>query len=371
MTTHSILDLPPAPATALPGPVAVFSIALALNIGTAVAAVHAQAPQSLRTVIAAPVSSAGTVTADGVVEAVRQTAMSAPVQGTLVSLLVQAGDRVTAGQVLARVDARAAQQASRAGEAQVQAARAATEVARRTLGRQRDLQSKGFISQAALDQAEAEFKAAEAGLNAQIAQAGVARTQEDFHVIRAPYAGVVSEVPVVVGDLAQPGRPLVVLVDPAVLRVTAQLVQSDARAVRAGGTFVVDIPGYPPVSIPAEKGVLLPSTEPGSQTMRLRLDLPAMKDAPAPGSFARVLISASGSATASAGVLPLRVSVPREALVKHAELVGVYVIRDGQPKLRQVRLGGLVGSGIEILSGLQPGDVVALDPQAASRFRHP
>ncbi|MBL8514259.1 MAG: efflux RND transporter periplasmic adaptor subunit, partial [Betaproteobacteria bacterium] len=235
----------------------------------------------------------------------------------------------------------------------------------------RDLHAKGFISAAALDQAEAEFTAAEAGLNAQIAQAGVAHTQADFHILRAPYAGVVSEVPIVVGDLAQPGRPLITLVDPGVLRVTAQLVQSDARAVRSGGTLTVDIPGYVPLHIPAEKGILLPATEPGSQTMRLRLDLPAMKDPPAPGTFARVSIAAPAPVANSLGALPLRVSVPHEAVVKRAELTGVYVMREGQPLLRQVRLGGPAGSGVEVLSGLQPGDLVALDPQAAARRRQP
>ncbi|MBL8521654.1 MAG: efflux RND transporter periplasmic adaptor subunit [Betaproteobacteria bacterium] len=348
---------------------AALAAAASLWATAALAAAPAPAP-ALRTAIAAPLSAAGQAVADGLVEAVRQTAVSAPVAGTLALLAVQAGDRVQAGQVLARIDARAAQLAGQAGDAQVQAARASLEVARRTLARQRDLHGKGFISAAALDQAEAEFRAAEAGVNAQVAQAGVAHTQADFHVVRAPYAGVVADVPVVVGELAQPGRTLVTLYDPTALRVTATLAQSDARAARASASFRVEIAGREALTVPAARSTLLPAADPATQTVRLRLDLPASTEAAAPGTFARVGVAAGRDAPVDA-LAPIRIGVPQQAVVRRSEMTGVYVVRDGRAALRQVRLGPVQGADVEILSGISAGEAVALDPQAAARHRAP
>src|SRR5512132_4431264 len=157
---------------------------------------------------------------DGVVEAVRQTVVAAQVSGAVVALEVRVRDVVKAGQVLAKIDAHAAEQSVAASDAQVQSARALLEVATRDFERQKQLFDKKFTSRAALDQAEAQFKATQAQVSAQIAQAGVARSQSGFFVVKAPYGGVVAEVPVALGDMAMPGRPLLTLYDPAALRVT-------------------------------------------------------------------------------------------------------------------------------------------------------
>ena len=151
---------------------------------------------------------------DGVVEAQRQTVIASQVAGAIVQIKVKPGDRVSQGQVLLRIDARAAQEAALASEAQAQAAHATLQLATRDFERQQQLFKQRYISQAALDQAESQFKATQAQVNAQLAQASGARTQSSLHVVRSPYAGVVSEVPVALGDMAMPGRPLLTVYDP-------------------------------------------------------------------------------------------------------------------------------------------------------------
>ncbi|HEY4956987.1 MAG TPA: efflux RND transporter periplasmic adaptor subunit, partial [Caldimonas sp.] len=75
----------------------------------------------------------------------------------------------------------------------------------------------------------------------------------------------------------------------------------------------------------------------------------------------------SGPAS-SDGTAPL--SVPRTAVVRRAEMTGLYVLDpSGKPVLRQVRLGRVEGEQVEVLSGLMPGERVAADPQAAARLR--
>ena len=159
---------------------------------------------------------------------------------------MKAGDTVKAGQVLLRLDARAAEQTAAAGAAQVQAARATQEAATRDFERQQQLFQQNYISKAALDRAEAQYKASQAEAAAQLASAGAARTQSGFYVVSAPYDGIVSDVAVVLGDMAMPGRALLTVYDPRSLRVSVAVPQtvaarmqrwtSDAgRAARHGG----------------------------------------------------------------------------------------------------------------------------------------
>ena len=325
----------------------------------------------LATAPAQALTAQGRSSFDGVVEAVRHTTMAAQVPGAVVALTVKVGDRVQAGQLLLRIDARSADQGAAASDAQVQAARAALDVATREYTRQQKLRDKQYISQGALEQAEAQFKATRAQVAAQVAQAGAARTQTGLHTVRAPYAGVVSEVPVQLGDMAMPGRALVTLYDPSALRVTAAVPQSLLGAVQSASSEAVrvELPGLPTAQQwPAASRVqVLPTVDAATHTVQVRADLAEGLDGVAPGMFARLWLPVTGqSASAAAG----RVTVPLSAIVRRAEMTGVYVQGEGgKPLLRQVRLGRADGDRVEVLTGVAPGDLVVLDPQAATRAK--
>jgi len=308
---------------------------------------------------------------DGVVEALRQTVVAAQVAGAVVQLDAKVGDRVAAGQLLLRIDARAADQTAAAGDAQVQAARAALDVARKDQARQQQLYQQNYISQAALERAEAAFKATQAQVDAQLAQAGAARTQSGFYVVRAPFAGVVAEVPVALGDMALPGRPLLTLYDPAALRVSAAVAQGVAA--QAAGTAAprIELPGLPAAQawvVPA-RVQWLPTVDAATHTVQLRAELPAGLPGVVPGMFARVWLQ-DPAAGAGEGAAAAPLSVSKSAVVRRAEMTGLYVLDpQGRPVLRQVRLGRSVGDQVEVLSGLTAGERVVSDPQAAARVR--
>jgi len=240
------------------------------------------------------------------------------------------------------------------------------DVATRDFERQRQLFGQGYISQAALDLADAHFKTAQAAASAQLASAEAARSQSELYVVKAPYGGVVASVAVVLGDMAMPGRPLLNLYDPSALRVTAAIPQT--AAARLGGPLApqVEIPGATAELIKPVRVQLLPTVDAASHTLELRLDLPANTDV-APGMFARAWLPGP---SAGAGPAEARLFVPSQALVRRSELAAVYVIgQNGRPLLRQVRPGRSEGSQVEILSGVAAGERVALDPQAAARIR--
>jgi len=348
--------------------VRVLHAVLAMAASTALAkppvAAPADAPPPIASATVVAQDSPGSTAFEGVVEALRQTVVAAQVPGAVVALQVRAGDTVRAGEVLMRIDARAADQTAIAGAAQARAAKAAMDEATRDFERQQQLFAQGFISQAALDRAQAHFKTAQAETSAQGAHAGAARTQSDFYIVRAPYDGVVANVSVVLGDMALPGRPLLTLYDPAALRVTAAVPQTVAARLTAPLMPEAEIPGTAAGLIKPVHVQMLPTVDAASHTLELRLDLPAHTNA-APGMFARAWLSGPGAGTGDA-----RLFVPSQAVVRRAELAAVYVIGEhGKPMLRPVRPGRSDGSQVEILSGVAAGERVALDPQAAARVR--
>lgn len=340
---------------------------LVLLHGPAVLAAQAS-PAALAALASAAVQVAGTADTtgfDGVVEALRQTVIAAQVPGAVIALTVKAGDEVRQGQVLVRIDARAAAQNSAASQAQVLAARSALDVASKDFERQRQLFQKQYISQAALERAEAQFRVTSAQLTAQIAQSSAAQIQSDFFIVKAPYAGVIADVPIALGDMAMPGRPLLTLYDPAALRVTAAVPQSALARFAAEQPAKVELPGQP-----AERQWLtrlqvkvLPTIDAGTHSAQVRVDLPGGIKGVTPGMFARVWLPTEGG---TAG----RLYVPAAAIVRRAEMTGLYVIDStGRPALRQVRLGRTQNDLVEVLAGVAVGERVALDPQAAAKDR--
>lgn len=307
---------------------------------------------------------------DAVVEAVRQTTLSAQVAGAIVALNVRAGDVVKAGQPLVRIDARAASQNAAASAAQVEAARAALNVASTEYERQQLLFQKQYISQSALDRAKAQFQSAQAQVQAQQAQARAAQAESGFFVLSAPYDGVVSDVPVTLGDMAMPGRALLTLHDPSLLRITAAVPQTVLAGLADSKDIRFELPGFaaaPGLLQPTQVQVL-PVVDAATHTGQVRLALPPSVKGLAPGMFARVWLPAGAARSDAAGAE--RLSLPAKAIVRRAEMTGVYVLNaQGRPLLRQVRLGPVQGERVEILSGVSKGETVALDPQAAARVR--
>ena len=103
-----------------------------------------------------------TYSAEALVEAVRQSTVSAQIAGRIIELRFDVGDAVKKGEVIARIDERAASRALEASEAQVREAQAALANARASYERSKQLLAQKFISQAALDQAESAYKSAPA-----------------------------------------------------------------------------------------------------------------------------------------------------------------------------------------------------------------
>lgn len=296
------------------------------------------------------------ISAEGVVEAVRQSTLAAQIAGQIVELKVKVGDSVKAGQILLRIDPRAAEQVVSGSQSQLAEAQAGLTNALRSYERNKQLFAQKFISKAGLDQFEVDYKAAQARVGALQANAGQASTAKTFTTITAPYSGVVAATPIEVGDMATPGRPLVTVFDPANMRVIATLSQSSLRDVKLQLPVQVEVPALKR-SLTAKQVTLVPLADSRTHTAKLRLEL---GDAVGllPGQFARAYF-ATGVAR--------KLVIPDRAVLRRSEVTAAYVqSASGQAQLRQIRVGEVSVDGyVEVFSGLREGERVALDPVKA------
>ncbi|MBP6252467.1 MAG: efflux RND transporter periplasmic adaptor subunit [Rubrivivax sp.] len=327
-------------------------LATAFALGAGVG-VHAE-PVPTAVLQAAPERAGFVLT--GALQALRQSTVAAQTSGNVLELAVTAGDRVRAGQRLARIDERSAQAGLAAADAGMAQAEALLVNARAHAERTRELQRQGFVSQAASDMADAQLRAALAGQD----QARAGRTQaalaRSFTTVTAPFDAVVLATHVEAGDLAAPGRALVTLYAPGHLRAVVQVPSTRSALAQGASKVEVQLPDGRWVA-PASRSEL-PAADPVAQTVEWRLDLKPEAAAPfAPGQS--VLVRFAGAATAG---LPVRPLLPAAAVLQRGELSAVYAVQDGRFVLRPVRLGATQGeAGVEVLAGLKAGERFALD----------
>jgi RND family efflux transporter MFP subunit len=301
---------------------------------------------------------------DGVIQPVKQSTVSAQSAGRIERLLVKAGDKVRAGQLLATIDDRDAQTGVQRSQAQVAQAQAELRNAQAHFERTRELLRQGFVSSAALDAAEAQLKATQAARDQAQAGARQASLYSGFTKVTAPFDAWVLQTLAESGDLAVPGKPLLSLYAPKPLRAVVQVPVSRSAALVA----VAQQAGAVEVQLSKADGstqwvrpirtTQVPNADPVSQTVEWRLDLPdAEVQSALPGQQVRIRFAA--------GQLQ-RLVVPQAAVLYRGELTAVYVAAAKGFVLKVVRLGQDHGSaGVEVLSGLVAGDVVALDPVRA------
>lgn len=310
-------------------------------------------------------AAAGSYVLDGVVQAVRQSTVSAQAAGRIASFGVKAGDKVRAGQVLATIDDRDTQAGLQRAQAQVSQTDADLRNAKAQLERTRDLQTQGFVSRAALDTANAQYQSAlalRAQADAGARQSGIA---QGYTRVAAPMDGWVLQTFAQAGDLAVPGTPLLVVYAPQPLRAVVQVPASRTQLVReAKQTAILAGAGTGTTQsmVPLNR-LEVPSSDPVSQTTEWRMDLPAKESAALlPGQQVQVKFAFDGSSP------HFRLLVPASAVVRRNELSAVYVLANQHFVLRSVRLGADLGSqGLEVLAGLHAGEWIATDTLRAAQ----
>ncbi len=326
-------------------------------VGWLMIAASAQAAEPLAVAPVEYREVAQTYSAEGLVEATRQSTVSAQIAGRVKEINFDVGDKVSKGQIILRIDEREAAQALAGSQAQVLQAQANAQNAKATYERSRQLLAQKFISQAALDKAQADYKVAMAQAAASEAGAGQASLAHGYTAVVAPYGGVVAARMVELGEMVMPGKPLMTGFDPSEMRVVVSVPQYKMADIGARPEVMVEVPSLSRwVKVASTK--VQPIADTRTHSTQVRVYLPANEVGLYPGMFVR--------AHFVVGKIK-KLVVPGSVVLRRSEVVAAYVVDEkGAVKLRQIRVGELAAEGlVEVLSGLKEGEKVAMDPVKA------
>lgn len=303
---------------------------------------HPKRPESAslptRAVRVAPAQELTQPVGDEVVGTVRArsvTAISSSIMGTVRTLKVSLGSKVRAGDVLLQLSA--AEIDAKVNQAKAMFAQAEVDLKRAT-----QLKASQSIPASQYESALAQFQVAEAAL-------AEAQVMSGYTVIRAPFAGIVTAKQCDVGDLALPGRPLLVLESPGTLRLEAAVPEAIAHFLTTGKQMPVRIDTLQR-ELNATVSELSPSADPVSRTVLVKLDLPSVPEL-RPGMFGRLVVRTGEERV---------VTIPSDALVRRGQMETVFVVDRGKARLRLVRSGRSHDGTTEILAGLDHGESVVI-----------
>ncbi|WP_084073673.1 efflux RND transporter periplasmic adaptor subunit [Noviluteimonas dokdonensis] len=338
------------------------SLALAACVGLALAAcgtdeAPAEKPRPVLVVTPGQGPDAAPVAFAGVVRAREESPLSFRVGGQIVRRLVDAGDRVRSGDVLAELDPKDLRAQADAAQAQVVAAEG--ELARAASDKQRyaRLANDQLVSRSTLDAQNAAYAAAAGNARAARAQLDVARNQSAYTQLRAPRDGVIATREAEAGQTVGAGQAIYSLAGDAGREVAIALPESRIREFTVGQPVLVELWSQPGERLPGRIREISAAADPQARTYatRIALDSEAAKDVEL-GQSARVYIATSKpNAPATALRLPL------SALQRGDKgETSVWVVDANTNALKRVpvRIGAFGAESVPVLSGVRAGDRV-------------
>jgi RND family efflux transporter MFP subunit len=320
----------------------------------------AAAPDATSRPLPIMIASAGApleYTAVGSVVSDQRVEVASRLSGYIRDILVQEGDRVRRGQLLARLDAADVEGGIRQGQAAGGAAEAALRDAQIDLERFQRLFERGSVSDNELRKVRLKFEAAREARNQARAGLDMALAQRAYAEITSPVDGVVVARHKRTGDLAVPGTPLLTLESGRGLLFETFVAEGQVATIAVGKPVQVSIDGLP-APLQATVSRVVRSGDPVSRSYQVKIALPESAGL-MPGMFGRAAF-ALGTSPA-----PL---VPRRALVERGGLTGVFVVDgEGRAGFRWLRIGREWPEQVEVNAGLAADERFVAAPVPALR----
>ena len=297
--------------------------------------------------------------ATGSVEPSRRVMPGTKILGRVAAVPVREGDRVTRGQLLAKLESRDLEATVAQAEAALAMARAQLDNTRVHYDRMADLHSRASVTDKALEDATTGFRVAEAALAQAEANLAATRVQLGYAEVRSPLAGWVVAKRVEAGDMTSPGVAMFTVEDLSQVKISVRVPEAEVVDLAEGGDAVVEVSGR---RTAATIDRIVPAGDPASRTFSVQLLLDNPDGALKSGMFARVnFVHGERSA----------LSVPSSAVVRRGQLEGLFVVSDdgdaARARLRWIKTGrgdDELGDGprVEVLSGLDPGERYVVSP---------
>lgn len=320
--------------------------------------------------------------ATGYVTARRQATVSAQITGTLTQVLIEEGDHVRKGQILAHLEDTAlraglnsAEASARSAQANVEQFRAQLAQAEADARRQAELAASGMSTRQSAEQTATAVKAYAAQVESAQRQADAARAQVaqarvnfDYATVRAPFDGVVTVKAAQVGEIISPlsagggftRTGVGTIVDMDSLEVDVDVNEAYIGQVQADMPCEAVLDAYPDWRIGAHVVAVIPSADRGKATVKVRVALEQKDGRVVPDMGVRVSFLAArpqAQARPEPGVL-----VPPSALVQQDGASAVFVVQEGRALRRAVSVSKDIGKMKLVSQGLKPGESIVLSP---------
>jgi RND family efflux transporter MFP subunit len=313
-------------------------------------------PISVATDTVETFTASDTIEVRGLVQPARQSFVSSRVMGPVVNINVAAGDTVKKGAALLQIEPATAEGQVNQAQGALAQAKAALALAERNHQRYEALHGEGAASDLELDMAKMQLDQARGAVRqAEGAVQAASSVADDAHV-RAPFAARVIDTLVEVGDMAAPGRPLVRVESLGGQQLWLTVREADIHRLKHGDRLLVTFDARPDLgSIESTVSEVAPSADPATHTFTVKVDLGDTK----------IATGVSGRAQLT-GDSRERLVIPASA-VHHRGGLELVVVRaeDGTARTRAVTTGKELSDGrIEVLSGLNAGETIAVDAAA-------
>lgn len=333
-------------------------------------------------------ASAGTsvLDASGYVTARRIATVSSKITGKVDEVLIEEGQVVEAGEVMARLEATDAQAQLDLAQARLEAARndasradAQLKLARQTLARTRDMAAQKLVAAAALDQAQGEHDALvaqgqSARSNIRVAEQSLAlaRIGVDNTIVRAPFAGVVTVKAAQPGEMISPisagggftRTGIGTVVDMDSLEINVDVNEATIGRVKPGQKVEAVLNAYPDWRIPAEVIAIVPTADRSKATIKVRIALLERDERVVPDMGVRVSFLEDAPPPGASTPVATGVTVPTEALVQREGRTVAFVVREDRASLREVQVADARDGRSRVGRGLAVGEKVVLSPPA-------
>jgi RND family efflux transporter MFP subunit len=313
-------------------------------------------------------SAGASLDASGYVVARRKATLSAKILGKIAEVNFEEGQKVKAGDVVARFDDSNYQASLRQAQAVEAQAKAALDNAAPTYARYQNLQKQGAISIDAVQTQRTLYDNARTAYG--VAQAAVIYAQAALRdtVVRAPFSGVVTAKVAQIGEVVTPSASgggdtrtgILTIVDMDSLEVQVDVSENYIERVQVDGDAVIHLDAFPDWDIPGSVIAVIPTADKSKGTVAVRVRIKSKDPRILPDMAARVgFMSAPEKGQAQT---VSRVSVPPGAVIANGKTGSVFVIgAEDKIEKREVALGLKTAQSVTILSGLSAGDRLASD----------
>ncbi|MFT5658468.1 MAG: membrane fusion protein (multidrug efflux system) [Gammaproteobacteria bacterium] len=261
---------------------------------------------------------------------------------------VRAGDMVKKGSLLVNLENSALKTQIAQDKARIASIQALVDEAKSNLQRMQNLKQQGLVSISDFDKAQANFSRLSSDLQAANQSKKEAVTALGYSEILSPIDGRVVDRRAEPGGMATPGQTLLSLYNPLSLLVAADVREALAVNLSIGQKVTIRVDTLNKV-IPATVSEMVPAADPNARSFTIKADI-QFDEKLRPGMFARMDIALED-------VEQLR--IPLEYVHSYGQLNMVWVSSNQQLNRRFVRLGEPDGDNIEVVSGLEPGEVIA------------